>query len=102
VKSSAPWSIPPALPGSTALREFRYADEGALSVPNVAERPGMRLLDHAEDAFLRVYRDRTGLVLSTMRWVLASREIDDRDVMIFAVSLREQVTSHADESDDRR
>jgi hypothetical protein len=93
-------SIPPVPPGSTALREFCHAVLSALSIPNAAEHPGMRLVDHAENAaLLCLYRDRTSLVLSTMRRILSDREIDDRDLMLFAVSLREQVASHAFDDD---
>jgi hypothetical protein len=92
--------IPPVPPGSTALREFCHAVISALTIPDAA-RPGLRQADHPEDvAVLRLYRDRTRLVLTTMRRILADREIDDRDVMTFVVSLREQVTVQVENGDD--
>lgn len=92
---------PPVPPGSTALREFCHAVITALTIPDASGRPGLRLADNPDDvAALRLYRDRTRLVLTTMRRILADREIDDHDVMTFVVSLREQVTVQATESGD--
>jgi hypothetical protein len=93
--------VPPVPPGSTALREFCHAVISALTIPDATEQPGLRLADNTEDvAVLRLYRDRTRLVLTTMRRILADREIDDHDVMIFVASLREQITVQATESGD--
>jgi hypothetical protein len=95
-----PPRTPPVPPGSTALREFCHAVIATLTIPDAAERPRMRLVDYPEDAaLLRLYRDRTRLVLTTMRRILTDREIDDHDVMTFAASLREQITVQVESGD---
>jgi hypothetical protein len=96
-RTADPSAVPPVLPGSTALREFCYAVVRALTLPDPAHWPGTPAGPAHELAQLRLYRDRARLVVQTMRRILADREIDDGDIMIFAVSLREEL---ADEPAD--
>jgi hypothetical protein len=42
-------------------------------------------------AYLHLCRDRARLVAETMRRILHDREIDDRGIMIFVASLREEL-----------
>jgi hypothetical protein len=62
----------------------------ALTLPDPAHWPGTSAEPAHELTQLRLYRDRAPLVVQTMRRILADREIDDRDIMIFVVSLREE------------
>ena len=67
-------------------------------MPDPALRPGISSVQPTDElACLRLSRDRARVVLSTMRRVLADREIDDRDVMSFVASLREQLADHLSE-----
>jgi hypothetical protein len=95
---SAPFRpIPPVPPGSTALREFCHAVARTLTIPDPALRPGLSSVQLSDEiACLRLYRDRARLVVSGMRRILADFEIDDRDIMTFVVSLREEVSYRAD------
>jgi hypothetical protein len=96
VRESAPRrSVPAVPPGSTALREFCHAVVAALTIPAAAIPPGMSSVRPADElACLRVSSDRSRLVLQTMRRILADREIDDHDLMVFVVSLREQSSDY--------
>lgn len=86
--------IPAVPPGSTALREFCHVVATALTLSDSAMRSGVTWAGPDELAHLRSCRDRARLVVRTMRRMLADREIDDHDIMMFVVSLREQLSDH--------
>jgi hypothetical protein len=90
--SADPPTVPPVPPGSTALREFCHAVTSALTLPDPARSRGTPLGGpDGEIAYLRMCCERARLVAQTMHRILADREIDDRDIMIFVASLREEL-----------
>jgi hypothetical protein len=92
-------AVSPVPPGSTALREFCHVVTRALTLPDPAIWPGTSPAGpDGEMAYLRLCRDRARLVAQTMQRILHDREIDDRDIMIFVASLREEL---ADRPADR-
>lgn len=78
-------SVPVVPPGSSALREFCQAIEAALTLAAPAT-----IKD--ELTYLRTSRDRARVVLFGCKRVLADHEVDDRDLMAIAVSLRDMTT----------
>jgi hypothetical protein len=76
---------PAVPPGSSALREFRQAIEAALTLAAPATTKD-------ELTYLRISRDRARVVLFGCKRVLADDEIDDRDLMAIAASLRDMTT----------
>jgi hypothetical protein len=70
-------------PGSSALREFCQAIEAALTTPATTKD---------ELTYLRISRDRARIVLFGCKRVLADHELDDRDLMAVAASLRDMTT----------
>lgn len=86
--------IPRVPPGSTALREFCHMVAAALTISDSAMRSGITSVGPDEITHLHLCRDRARLVVRTMRRMLADREIDDHDIMMFVVSLREQLSDH--------
>ena len=90
--SADPPTVPPVPPGSTALREFCHAVTSALTFPDPARsRDTSPDGPDGEIGYLRMCRDRVRLVAQTMHRILADREIDDRDIMTFVASLREEL-----------
>jgi hypothetical protein len=89
-------SVLPVPPGSTALREFCHIVVRALTMPVPAIRPGMSSVQSADEvAYLRLCQSRAQLVLVAMRRILADREVDDHDVMVFVTSIREQIADYS-------
>jgi hypothetical protein len=87
--------VPVVPPGSTALRELCHAVAAALTIPDPAVRPGLPSVQSADEAaWLQLLAERAALVLWAVRRLLADRETGDRDVMIFAASLRAQLTDY--------
>ena len=73
----------PTAPADTsALREFCRAIEAALTLAAPATTKD-------ELTYLRISRDRARLVLFGCKRVLADHELDDRDLMVLAASLRD-------------
>jgi hypothetical protein len=73
------------LASSSALREFCQAIEAALTLATPATTKD-------ELTYLRISRDRARVVLFGCKRVLADDEIDDRDLMAIAASLRDMTT----------
>ena len=73
------------LPSSNALREFCRAIEAALTLATPATTKD-------ELTYLRISRDRARVVLFGCKRVLADDEVDDRDLMAIAASLRDMTT----------
>jgi hypothetical protein len=71
--------------GSSALREFCQAIEAALTLAAPATTKD-------ELTYLRISRDRARVVLFGCKRVLADHELDDRDLMAIAASLRDMTT----------
>ncbi len=67
---------------SSALREFCRAIEAALTLAPPATTKD-------ELTYLRISRDRARVVLFGCKRVLADHELDDRDLMVLAASLRD-------------
>jgi hypothetical protein len=67
---------------SSALREFCLAIEAALTLAAPATTKD-------ELTYLRISRDRARVVLFGCKRVLADHELDDRDLMAIAASLRD-------------
>ena len=78
-------SVPVVPPGSSALREFCRAIEAALTLAAPATTKD-------ELTYLRISRDRARVVLLGCKRVLADDEVDDRDLMTIAASLRDMTT----------
>jgi hypothetical protein len=76
---------PTGLSSSSALREFCRAIEAALTLTAPATTKD-------ELTYLRISRDRARVVLLGCKRVLADDEVDDRDLMAIAASLREMIT----------
>jgi hypothetical protein len=76
---------PVELPGGRALREFCRAIEAALTLAAPATTKD-------ELTYLRISRDRARVVLFGCKRVLADHELDDRDLMAIAASLRDMIT----------
>jgi hypothetical protein len=76
---------PAVLPGSSALREFCQAIEAALTLAAPATTKD-------ELTYLRISRDRARVVLLGCKRVLAGDEVNDRDLMSIAASLRDMTT----------
>jgi hypothetical protein len=76
---------PLELPGGSALREFCRAIEAALTLASPATTKD-------ELTYLRISRDRARVVLFGCKRVLADHELDDRDLMAIAASLRDMIT----------
>jgi hypothetical protein len=70
-------------PGGTAFRELIHAIAQALTLPDDA-------VSMAQDAYLRVARDRARVVLFAMRRVLADRDIDDSAIVGIANDIKYQ------------
>ena len=77
--------VPVVPPGSSALREFCRAIEAALTLAAPATTKD-------ELTYLRISRDRARVVLFGCKRVLADHEVDDRDLMAIAASLRDMTT----------
>jgi hypothetical protein len=76
----------PAVPaGNNALREFCQAIETALTLAAPATTKD-------ELTYLRISRDRARVVLFGCKRVLADHQLDDRDLMAIAASLRDMTT----------
>jgi hypothetical protein len=78
-------NAPPVPPGSTGLREFCRAIEAALTLAAPATTKD-------ELTYLRISRDRARVVLFACKRVLADPQLDDRDLMAIAASLRDMTT----------
>lgn len=91
-------AVSPIPPGSTALREFCHAVIRALTLPDPARGHGISAGPEHELTHLRLSHDRARITVQTMHRILADREIDDRVIMNFVVSLREEL---AGDSADR-
>jgi len=76
---------PAVLPGRSALREFCRAIEAALTLATPATTKD-------ELTYLRISRDRARVVLFGCKRVLADHDLDDRDLMVIAASLRDMTT----------
>jgi hypothetical protein len=76
---------PVVLPGSGALREFCRAIEAALTLAAPATT-------RDELTYLRISRDRARVVLFGCKRILADDEVDERDLMAIAASLRDMTT----------
>jgi hypothetical protein len=76
---------PVVLPSRSALREFCRAIEAALTLATPATT-------RDELTHLRISRDRARVVLFGCKRVLAADEVDDRDLMAIAASLRDMIT----------
>jgi hypothetical protein len=76
---------PAVLLGRNALREFCRAIEAALTLATPATMKD-------ELTYLRISRDRARVVLFGCKRVLADHELDDRDLMAIAASLRDMTT----------
>ncbi len=76
-------------PGGTPLRELAHAIAAALTLPDDA-------VTMAQDACLRVSRDRARVVLFNMRRILADREIDDSALMGIVADIRYQADQLGD------
>jgi len=72
-------------PGRCAVREFCLAIEDALTLAAPATTKD-------ELTYLRISRDRARVVLFGCKRVLADPELDDRDLMAIAASLRDLTT----------
>jgi hypothetical protein len=77
--------VPLVLASNSALREFCQAIEAALTLATPATTKD-------ELTYLRISRDRARAVLFGCKRVLADDEIDDRDLMAIAASLRDMTT----------
>jgi hypothetical protein len=80
--SNSAMAVPP---GSSALREFCQAIEAALTLATPATTKD-------ELTYLRISRDRARVVLFGCKRVLADDEVDDRDLIAIAASLRDMTT----------
>jgi hypothetical protein len=74
-----------AMASGGALREFCRAIEAALTLATPATTKD-------ELTYLRISRDRARVVLFGCKRVLADDEVDDRDLMAIAASLRDMTT----------
>lgn len=87
--------VPVVPAGSTALRELCHAVVAALTIPDPAVRPGLSSVQSADEAaWLQLLAERAALVLWATRRILADRETDDRDVMVFVASMRGRLTDY--------
>jgi hypothetical protein len=77
--------VPTVPPGSSAVREFCRAIEAALTLSAPATTKD-------ELTYLRISRDRARVVLFGCKRVLADHELDERDLMVIAASLRDMIT----------
>lgn len=77
--------VPVVLPSTNALREFCQAIEAALTLATPATTKD-------ELTYLRISRDRARVVLFGCKRVLADHELDGRDLMAIAASLRDMTT----------
>jgi hypothetical protein len=78
-------TAPVVLPSRNALREFCQAIEAALTLATPATTKD-------ELTYLRISRDRARVVLFGCKRVLADDEVDERDLMAIAASLRDMTT----------
>ena len=79
-----------AMPDSTPCRVLVHVIRNALTVPPPAS-------DRDELTYLRVCRDRAWLVIAACGRILGDREAGDRDLLIAAEALRNEVADYPPE-----